>query len=448
MAENPLEKTLDAQWLATQLQDRSMRGIAIETAAMIRSGVIEIGTHLPAVRELAQALGVSPATVSAAWGQLRRQKVIAGRGRNGVWVCGDMLSPRPARFEKIGNFGEHIIADLALSSPDPELLPNLLEAMQHGVGADNLNSYQREAIAPSLLEAAKQDWPYDAPAFMSADGGFDGMNLTLQTLLMQGSVVAIEDPTATRLLDMLDNLGAQVIAVKCDEFGPLPESLTQALLKNPSAFIYQPRTHSHCGHAINAERYAALAEILSQSNTLIIEDDGIGQLSCHPPLSMGSRLPDRTVHVRSYSKAYGPDLRLAVISGSKDLIKQIKSFRNFGAGWSSRILQEALAWLIKDPKTQEGISHAKSVYAQRRKAMSDALRIRGINIPERDGLAMWIPVPSEQFALVTMAARGIAVLPGERSRIGQGQFIRISTSQVKPEQVDLIADALVLAMGA
>src|SRR5476649_845044 len=447
MAENSPEKTLDAQWLATQLQDRSMRGIAIETAALIRSGVIEIGTHLPAVRELAQALGVSPATVSAAWGQLRRQKVIAGRGRNGVWVCGDMLSPRPARFEKIGNFGEHIIADLALSSPDPALLPELHEAMQHGVSADNLNSYQREAIAPALLDAVKPDWPYNAPSFMAADGGFDAMNLTLQTLLMQGSVVAIEDPTATRLLDMLDNLGAQVVPVKCDEFGPIPESLQIALARKPSAFIYQPRTHSHCGHAISAERYAQLVDALSHSNTLIIEDDGIGQLSCEKPISMGSALPQRTIHVRSYSKAYGPDLRLAVISSSEDLIKQIKSFRNFGAGWSSRILQQALAYLINDEKTQEGIEHAKRVYAQRRKALSDALKIRGVNIPHRDGLAMLIPVPSEQFALVTLAARGIAVLPGERSRIGTGQFIRVSTSQLKTEQVDIIADAIVLALG-
>jgi hypothetical protein len=48
---------------------------------------------------------------------------------------------------------------------------------------------------------------------------------------------------------------------------------------------------------------------------------------------------------------------------------------------------------------------------------------------------------------VTLAARGIAVLPGERSRIGPGQFIRISTSQLKAEQVDIIADAIVLALG-
>lgn len=447
MGESLKEKTLDAEWFAQHLQDRSMRGIAIETAALIRSGVIEIGTPLPSVRDLAQSLGVSPATVSAAWGQLRRQKVIAGRGRNGVWVCGDTLSPRPARFEKIGNFGDHIIADMTLASPDPELLPRLNQALLSSVEADNLNSYQREAISQVLLDAVKPSWPYEADAFMAADGGFDAMNLSLQTLIMQGSVVAIEDPTATRLLDMLDNIGAQVIAVKCDEFGPTPESLQAALNKNPAAFIYQPRTHSHCGHIVSVQRMAEMAEILRTSQALIIEDDGIGELASTAPLSLGQFLPKRTVHVRSYSKAYGPDLRMAVISGSHDLIKQIKSFRNFGAGWSSRILQHALAWLIKDPVTQEGIHEARKVYAARRQALVDALAVRGIALPPRDGLSVLIPVPSEQFALVTLAARGIAVLPGERSRIGPGQFIRASTSLMRLEQVDTIADAIVLAMG-
>ena len=34
-------------------------------------------------------------------------------------------------------------------------------------------------------------------------------------------------------------------------------------------------------------------------------------------------------------------------------------------------------------------------------------------LPDRDGLCIWIPVKSEQFALVTLAARGIVVLPGQ-----------------------------------
>jgi DNA-binding transcriptional MocR family regulator len=438
---------LTAQWLAERLQDRTKRGIAIDTAALIRAGTIEIGMHLPAVRDLAQALGVSPATVSAAWSQLKKQKVIAGRGRTGVWVCGDKVSPRPVRFEQIGNFGEHITADLVLSAPDPLLLPDLKAALISATETHHLNSYLREPIMPVLEEAVKLTWPYQADAFLAADGGFDGMSLIMQTLIMPGTRVAIEDPTASRLLDILDHIGADVLPVPCDEQGPLPDALQAALRQNPSAFIYQPRTHSHCGHTITPMRVRQLTALLRDQQTLIIEDDGLGDLSAWPAVSLGSEFPDRTVHVRSYSKSYGPDLRLGVVSGTREMIKQIQSFRNFGAGWSSRLLQHTLAWLLTDPQTQQGLGEARRIYAKRRQDLVTALAIRGIDVPLHDGLSIWLGVPSEQFALVTLAARGIAVLPGEGCRIRPGQHIRISTSQLTADKVDFVADALALVYG-
>src|SRR6185503_2146392 len=98
------EPSLAVDWLAAHLQDRSQRGIAIETSALIRSGAIPVGAQLPPVRELARALGVSPATVSAAWSELRRFNVIAGRGRTGIRVSGNKVAPHPTRFEAIGQF--------------------------------------------------------------------------------------------------------------------------------------------------------------------------------------------------------------------------------------------------------------------------------------------------------------------------------------------------------
>lgn len=438
---------IDVNWLAAQLKNRTMRGIALDTATLIRSGSIKVGAHLPSVRELAQALNVSPATVSAAWGQLRRQKVIAGRGRNGIWVCGDRVSPRPIRFEQIGNFGEHIVADLVMASPDPALLPDLTQALISAAHTQNLHSYQREAIMPVLRDAVEPTWPYRAGAFMATDGGFDGMNLMLQTLIMPGSQVVIEDPTASRLLDMLDNIGATVLPVACDEEGPMPDQLAAALAKKPAAFIYQPRTHSHCGHAVTTSRFNELATVLAGFDGYIFEDDGIGDLSAHPARSLGTYYPERTVHVRSYSKVFGPDLRMAVMSGPAALIKQIQSFRNFGVGWSSRLLQHATAWLLHDADTLKGVAAARQIYAERRAALVSALARRGITVPARDGLALWLPVPSEQYALVTLAARGYAVLPGKRCLLGEGQFIRISTSLIKTEQAEAVAEAIALAYG-
>jgi DNA-binding transcriptional MocR family regulator len=433
---------LAIEWLAARLSDRTMRGIAVETSALIRSGAIPVGTQLPPVRGLAEALGVSPATVSSAWSELRRYKVISGRGRAGIWVCGDKTAPRPSRFEDIANFGEHVL-NLSAAVPDPALLPPLGEALRHGTAAAELNSYQRVPILGALRTAAQARWPYGAEAFLATNGGYDAVNVTLQALVMPGSVVAIEDPTAMRLLDILDSLSAHVIPVDCDEEGPTPESLAEALQKKPVAFIFQPRTHSVTGRRVSAARLKDLAGVLKYSDTLLIEDDGVGDMSSLPPASLGQYFPQRTVHILSYSKSLGPDLRLAVLSSSADIVDQIQAYRSFGVGWTSRILQAAAAWLIDDPRSIALVDDARKIYAARRQALVDRLRIRGVPMPDRDGLCLWIPVRSEQFALVTLAARGIAVLPGKKCSIRESEHIRVATSLLTTH-LDAVADAISL----
>lgn len=433
---------MSAEWLRDRLVERTMRGIALETSALIRSGAISVGTQMPPVREIAHALGVSPATVSSAWRELRRHNVISGRGRNGVWVCGDKIAPRPSRFETIGNFGEHVI-DLTVAVPDPSLLPPLGEALLHGAEVEKLNSYVRVPILDTLQKAAKMRWPYGAEAYLAANGGYDAVYVTLQALVMPGSVVAIENPTAMRLLDILDNLGAHIVPVSCDDEGPCPRSLAEALQKKPAAFIYQPRTHAVTGHQVTSGRMGELASVLSNSDLLIVEDDGIGDLSSLPPASLGASFPDRTVHILSLSKSYGPDLRLAILSGSARIVDQIQAYRSFGAGWTSRILQAAGAWLMDDPATARVVQHAKSVYRSRRSNLIVKLRERGLKVPDADGLCLWLPVRSEQFALVTLAARGIAVLPGTKCSTTETQHVRVATSLLT-DRIDMIADALSL----
>ena len=116
--------------MAALITRRTARGIAVETSALIRSGRIPVGTRLPTVRALAYALGVSPATISEAWSELRHQKMIRGRGRQGSWVIGDTIAPRPSRMASVGHFREDTI-DLSLAAPDRALAA----AARAGAGA-------------------------------------------------------------------------------------------------------------------------------------------------------------------------------------------------------------------------------------------------------------------------------------------------------------------------
>lgn len=434
-----------AEWFAEHLSERTKRGIAVETSALIRAGSLTMGTKLPPVRDLAFALGVSPATISDAWSELRKQKIITGRGRNGSWVSGDHIAARPFRLAQSGNYGEHVL-DLSKAGPDPALLPPLAEALKYGASAENLNSYERIRILPELQESVLRSWPYQPEAFLATSGGYNAVYTVLHAFFMPGSYIAIEDPTALRLLDILEDLGARILPVKCDEHGPLPDSLAAAVAHKPAAFLFQPRLHSVTCQTVSQQRYGELARVLDGSDTLIIEDDGIADIATSPPTSFGNVFPDRVIHIRSFSKTLGPDLRLAILSSSTKLVDQIQSFRSFGAGWTSRILQAAAAWLLNDAGTLEHIDSARTIYRQRRRDLSAALAKRGVILPDLDGFCLWIPVQSEQFAMITLAARGIAVQPGSKFRVKQDHHIRVATSTLE-DRYEEVAEAISLAIG-
>ncbi len=418
-----LKETITAEWLAEKISVRTVRGIGEITISLIRTGEIPVGAQLPTVRDLAFHLGVSPATISQAWKELRRQKIVAGKGRKGLWVLGDLLAPKPSRLAGIAMFKEGVL-DLTSAVPDLALLPSLNDALIHAQSAYQLNLYERTPILPELREVVETRWPYKAESYLATNGGFNAIYSVLHALVRPGAAIAIEMPTTLRVLDIIEDLGAEMYPVYCDEEGPLPDSLTHALQRRPTAFFYQPRAHSVTGFPTSRQRLQDIAEVLSHSDTLIIEDDGLSDVSAYDPISLGTHLPDQVIHIHSFSKSLGPDLRLAVLTSTEKLTAQIQSFRSFSAGWTSRLLQATGAWLLNDAKSMQRVHVAKATYSKRREELQKQLALYDINLQNSGGLCVWIPVDSEQFALVTLAFHGVAALPG-------AQFSTVPTSHIR-----------------
>lgn len=414
--------------------------------ALIRAGTLSAGTQLPPVRDIALALGVSPATVSAAWGDLRRRGILTGRGRTGMTVNGERILTQPERFAAAGRY-DHGVLDLSLAVPDTALLPPLDRALAYGAAASGLNSYVRVQIQPDLEQELRLRWPYEPPMLQAVNGGYSGVHMVLNALSLADAVVAVEDPTPMRHLDILENLGAIILPVTSDADGPDPRALAEAMRQRPAAFLFQPRLHSVTGRCVTPRRLRELGDVLAQGDTTIIEDDGLSDLAPVAPQSLGSRFPDRTVHILSFAKTLGPDLRLAVMSGSPALLEQVRAFRSFNSGWTSRILQSAAAWLLRDPRTADIVHHARETYTRRCAALQDAALANGLRHDFGCGLSTWLPVTSETFAMITLAAHGIAALPGGRLSVLQGNHVRLATGIVDSNQ-EKIARALMLAQAA
>jgi DNA-binding transcriptional MocR family regulator len=174
----------------------------------------------------------------------------------------------------------------------------------------------------------------------------------------------------------------------------------------------QPRAHNPTGTSLTPRRVRDIARILQRTPVLVVEDDSANAISTSPDLSLGSFLPAQTVHIRSFSKSHGPDLRLAALSAPDELLTAIRHLRQLGQGWSSRVLQHVLASLLTDERSKDEVEDARLEYAARRSKFQEVLGDHGVLVAGTDGLNVWVPVHDESAALMRLAARGIGAAPG------------------------------------
>jgi DNA-binding transcriptional MocR family regulator len=398
---------------AEAIEDRSARGIAAAVGRMITRGDLAVGTRLPTVRELSKSLGVSPTTVSEAWQTLTSVGAIDARGRQGTFVRQPTGPGSPRRYRRVTEGPGHFALDLSTGTPPSSLLPDLGPVVAKVSRQSLTSSYLDNPVLPELEARLLHGWPFRAEALTVVDGAMDALDRVAQVVVRLGDRVIVEHPTFPPLLDLLDELGAEVIGVDLDEEGPVVSQFVEALRRQPVAIFLQPRAHNPTGVTTTNRRMKAIAATLTGTTAVVVEDDHSGDIATGTLVSVGSRLPHQTVHIRSYSKSHGPDLRLAAVGGAGDVVTAVANRRLLGPGWSSRILQAVLLEMLDDRTTIHAVAVARDEYARRRQLVAEVLESRNIRVTGTDGINLWMSVADERSALVTLAAQGIGAAPGE-----------------------------------
>jgi DNA-binding transcriptional MocR family regulator len=431
------------------IDDRSAKGIAGAIGRLVSSGDLSPGTRLPTVRELSKALGVSPTTVSEAWQTLAQVGAIDARGRQGTFVRVPTGPGSPRRYRRITEGPGHFAIDLSTGTPDPDLLPDLGPALGRVSRQSLTSSYLDHAVLPELDERLRAAWPFAPEDLTVVDGALDALDRVADVVVRLGDRVVVEHPTFPPLLDLLEQLGADVIGIDLDDEGVVVEQLATALESMPVAVFLQPRAQNPTGVTTSKRRAKALAGLIAAHPTrvVVVEDDHSGDIASGALHSLGTWLPDRTVHIRSYSKSHGPDLRLAAVGGAGDIVTAVANRRLLGPGWSSRILQAVLLEMLDHRPTIEAVGRARVEYARRRAAIASVLDSHGVPVTGTDGINLWMEVSDERSALLTLAARGVGAAPGEPFMVrSEVPHLRVTVGLVGDDAADLGA-LLALAAG-
>jgi DNA-binding transcriptional MocR family regulator len=418
----------------TYLNGSTSVNIAASVEGAVSGGRLAAGALLPPVRSAAAQLGVSPATVAAAYRLLQDRGVVAADGRRGTRVrpAPPIAFPREVPLPAG-------VRDLSDGNPDPALLPDADAALRRLASGPRL--YGEELNDPRLLALAREQFRADGiPAENVAvvSGALDGIERVLREHLRAGDRVAVEDPSFTGVLDLLHALSLTPIAVAVDDQGLLPAALKQTI-RSCEALIVTPRAQNPTGAALTPRRARELRALLAARPELVlIEDDHAGAVAGAEYVTLIDRTRATWAVVRSVSKSLGPDLRVALLASDPQTHARVEGRQTLGIRWVSHILQRLVAALWRDRTP----ARAGRTYTERRAALLRALAERGIRAHGVSGLNVWIPVSEESATVQALLQRGWAVKAGERYRIASTPAIRVTIATLEPRDAVRFADDL------
>lgn len=419
--------------------------IASDIEEAISIGALTPGAELPPIRELATQLGVNANTAAAAYRLLRERGAVETAGRRGTRVRDrPATTPRSLR----GLAVPPGVRDLSTGNPEPALLPIATASLPRG-RAPLL--YGEPAVSPEVAGYAEASLAADGVAaehLALTAGALDGIERVLTAHLRPGDRVAVEDPGWANLLDLLAALSLTVEPMRVDDDGPLTADVARALRRGVRAVVVTTRAQNPTGAAVSAARAAELRRLFADhDDVLLVEDDhcaGIAGVGLHT-------LAGTTRHwafVRSAAKAYGPDLRLALLAGDRRTVERVHGRLRLGPGWVSHVLQDLAVSLWRDEAATRLVAKAETVYSRNRSLLRAALADRGVASCGRSGLNVWVPVPDETAAITGLLGAGWAAAPGTRFRIGTPPGMRITVSSIDADEIDPLADAVATALHA
>jgi DNA-binding transcriptional MocR family regulator len=286
----------------------------------------------------------------------------------------------------------------------------------------------------------------------------DGIDRLLAENLKPGDRVAVEDPGFTGHHDLVASRGLTLVPVSIDAEGMLPEALARACVQGVSAAIITLRAQSPTGAAMSSDRARELRHVLQRRpEALIIEDDHASFLcesipsaclhsaaprarSAHPTSAAASI---RWAHIRSFSKSFNPDLRLAVMTGDDQTMARVLDRIVVAERWVSHMLQATAHALLSDSRSMSLVERAGREYDRRRQALVEILQRGGLRPQGRTGYNLWLPVQEETSTVQALAASGWAVAAGERFRLSSPAAIRITASRLVPTDARKLAAAII-----
>ena len=408
--------------------------IADAVADAVRLGKLRPGERLPTHRLLADLLGVNVSTVTRAYREAARRRLVGGEVGRGTYV---LAAASEAAIFALEQRPEGGVIDLSTNRPpvsarDPDLAAALAR-IEPGDAA-RLLDYPGPGDALVHREAAR-GWlrrrgvEADSDGVLVCAGAQHAMDTALG-LCADFEEVVCEALVYPGLNAVARHARRRLHPVPMDGEGIVPELFDQACRAGARLAVLSPTLHNPTTATMSAERRRRLVGIARRWDVVIIEEDVYGLLAEDSPPPLAALAPERVIYLTGLSKTVAPGLRIGYLVIPPKLRGRMRDTEHHTT-WYVSPLSTALAsrWM------EDGTAWRRLLTQRRELATRHRLCVRHLEGFDWRGTPrcphVWLVAPrggSEPFTRRALA-EGVVVVPASVFAAGRSvaeDGIRIS----------------------
>jgi 2-aminoadipate transaminase len=214
-------------------------------------------------------------------------------------------------------------------------------------------------------------------------GSQQALDLLGKTMISPGDKVIVEAPTFLATIQCFRLYGADLITAPIDAHGVQTDKLEKLIAEHKPKFVYLiPTFGNPSGAMLSRERRLKVLELAKKYKTLIVEDDPYGDLYFgeappHSILALSREVPgsrEWIAHCGSLSKVLSPGLRVGWLVAQPELLAKATMCKQFSDAHTSTFAQATAAQYLKSGRMPDTLHRVRQVYAERARAMGDALQ--------------------------------------------------------------------------
>lgn len=266
-------------------------------------------------------------------------------------------------------------------------------------------------------------------------------------MVSKGETVYVESPSYDRAITAMKRIGAKVVGIPLEPDGIDMEALKDELKKGaPRLFYIIPDFQNPSGVTTSLEKRREIVRLAQENGFYIAEDSPYRFLRYRGEelLSLRELLPEKVLHISSFSKILSPGIRVGFLIGPPDIMPKFHKWSEDTYIHPSLVTEGIVYEYCRRGLLDPNIERLKELYRPRLESVLDALkrRLAGAEWIKPDGgffVSATLPDNVDGNGVRDNAKKFGIVLSDGRGFFTNGKgenFVRLPFCALTPEDIE------------